>query len=132
MAQPVWVVRARRAQMRRQLKFTHRLARRQVREATFAAYLAWLRYISQTLLPWRRHMAVAARAAIAARSVLENEPFEVYPPIAVASEPPIRAWMDRLYYFSPRFAAHIVTVCIVITVTLFSADVQLHFPTALA
>src|SRR5215212_4510095 len=102
MAQPVWVVRARRAQMRRQLKFTHRLARHQARAATFVAYLVWLRYISQTLQPWRRRMAVAARAATAARSVLENEPFEVYTPIARV-EPPIRGWMDRLYYFSPRF-----------------------------
>lgn len=77
-------------------------------------------------------MAVAAHAAIAARSVLENVPFEVYTPTAPAAEPPIRAGLDRLYYFSPRFAAHIVTVCIVITVALFSADVQLQFPTALA
>src|SRR3954470_17456043 len=98
MAQPVWVVRARRAQMRRQLKFTHRLAQRQAREATFATYLAWLRYISQILQPWQRQMAVAARAAIAARSVLENEPLEAYTPTVPAAEPPIRAWMDRLYY----------------------------------
>lgn len=132
MAQPVWVVRARRAQMRRQLKYTHRLAQRQAREATFATYLAWLRYISQTLRPQRHHTVVAARAAVAARSVLENEPLDIYAPTAATADPSIRPWLDRLIAFSPRFAAHIVTVCIVITVALFSADVRLQVPAALA
>lgn len=132
MAQPVWVVRARRAQMRRQLIASHKQARHQAREATFAAYLAWLRYISQTLQPWRRRRIVAVQAAVAARSVLENVPLEAYPPAASAADPPIRAWMDRLYHFSPRFAAHIVAIGIVMAVALFSADVQLRLPAALS
>jgi murein DD-endopeptidase MepM/ murein hydrolase activator NlpD len=118
--------------MRRQSGSTKRLAQRQARAATFAAYLAWLQYISQALQPWRLHRTVAARAAIAARSVLENEPIEPYAPTVPVAEPSIRAWIDRLYHFSPRFAAHIVTICIVITVALFSADVQLSLPPALS
>src|SRR5690242_8592040 len=113
MAQPVWVVRARRAQMRRQLIASHKLARHQAHEATFAAYLAWLRYISQAIQPWRRRRIVAVQAAVAARSVLENVPLEVFSPAASAADPPIRAWMDRLHHFSPRFAAHIVAIGIV-------------------
>jgi murein DD-endopeptidase MepM/ murein hydrolase activator NlpD len=132
MAQPAWVVRARRAQMRRQLIATHWLARHQAREVTLAAYLAWLRYISQTLQPSRRRMIVAARAAIAARAVLEDVPLELYTPTWPAADPPIRAWMDRLYHFSPRFAAHIVAISIVMAVALFSADLQLRLPTALS
>jgi murein DD-endopeptidase MepM/ murein hydrolase activator NlpD len=132
MAQPLWVVRARRAQMRRQSIATQRLARGQVRKATLAAYLAWLRYISQIRLPSRRHITAAARAAIAARAVLENVPLESYAPVAPATQAPIRASMDRLYHFSPRFAAHIVAISIVITVALFSADVSLRLPPARA
>src|SRR5436190_24373855 len=104
MAQPAWVVRARRAQMRRQLMATHRLAQCQARKATFAAYLAWLRYISQVLQPSRQHRIIAARAAMAARSVLENVPLESYAPTMPATAPLIRAWIDRLYHCSPRFA----------------------------
>ena len=132
MAQPLWVVRARRAQMRRQSIATQRLARGQVRKATLAAYLAWLRYISQIRLPSRRHITAAARAAIAARAVLENVPLESYAPVAPATHAPNRASMDRLYHFSPRFAAHIVAISIVITVALFSADVSLRLPPARA
>ncbi|MEO7909734.1 MAG: LysM domain-containing protein, partial [Roseiflexaceae bacterium] len=132
MAQPVWVVRARRAQMRRQLISTHRLAQRQAREATFATYLAWLRYISQTIQPWRRRMTMAARAAIAARSVLENVPLESYVSTVPAVNPSMRAWIDVLHRISPRFAAHIVAISIVLTVALFSADMQLQLPPAFA
>src|SRR4051794_9603588 len=132
MAQPAWVVRARRAQMQRQLISTQRLAKREARKATLAIYLEWLRYISQTLLPSRRHLTVAARASIAARSVLENKPLELHIPTAPVIDPSIRALVDRFYDFSPRFAAHIVTISIVITVALFSADVQLRMPLALS
>lgn len=130
MAQPVWVVRARRAQMRRQLIATDQRAQRQARETAFATYLTRLRYISQIFLPTRRRLIVAARAAVAARSVLENMPLEAYSPTAPAADLPMRAWLDRLYHFSPRFAAHIITISIVL-VALFSADVQLQLPTAL-
>jgi murein DD-endopeptidase MepM/ murein hydrolase activator NlpD len=132
MAQPVWVVRARRAQMRRQLIATDRLARRQAREVTLAAFLTWLRYISQTPLLSRRRMIVAARAAIAARSVLENVPLESYAPTMPAVDLPMRAWMDRLYHISLRFAAHVVAISIVMAVAQFSADLQLRLPTALS
>jgi murein DD-endopeptidase MepM/ murein hydrolase activator NlpD len=132
MAQPAWVVRARRAQMRRQLVATHRVARRQAREVTFAAYLAWLRYISQALRPSWRLRIVSARAALAARSVLEDLPFEGYSPTPLTPSPPSWAWLDRLYHFSPRFAAHIVAICIVMSVTLFAADLQLRLPAALS
>jgi len=132
MAQPAWVVRARRAQMRRQLIATHWLAQRQAREVTLAAYLAWLRYISQTLRPSRRRKIIAARAAMAARSVLEDIPLESYAPPTPAADPPIRAWIDRLHHFPPRFAAHVVAISIVMAVALFSADVQLRLPTALS
>lgn len=132
MAQPAWVVRARRAQMRRQLIATHRLAQRQAREATLAVYLVKLRYISQTLQPGRRHRIIAARAAIAARAVLENVPLEAYAPITPAADPSLRAWTDRLYHVSSRFAAHVVAICIVMAVALFSADLPLRLPTALS
>src|SRR5262245_4658335 len=113
MAQPAWVVRARRAQIRRQLIATHRLAQRQARQATFAVYLIKLRYISQILHPGRRHRMIAARAALAARSVLENMPLEAYVPTMPAADPSIRAWIDRLYHISSRFAAHVVVIGIV-------------------
>ncbi len=69
---------------------------------------------------------MAARAAIAARSVLEDMPLEAYLPFTPAAIPTSRAWMDRLFHFSPRFAAHIVAISIVMTVALFSAGVQLR------
>jgi murein DD-endopeptidase MepM/ murein hydrolase activator NlpD len=77
-------------------------------------------------------MIVAAHAAIAARAVLEDVPLENFAPTISATDPPTRAWMDRLYHISPRFAAHIVAICIVMIVTLFAADMHLRMPTALA
>jgi murein DD-endopeptidase MepM/ murein hydrolase activator NlpD len=132
MAQPVWVVRARRAQMRRQFIASHKLARRQAREETLAAYLAWLRYISQSIRPSQRQRAEAIRAAVAARSVLENVPLETYSPATQAANRSIRGWAELLYHFSPRFAAHIVAIGIVLMVALFSAGVQLRLPTTLS
>jgi len=114
--------------MRRQLLATQR----QAREATFAAFLARLRYISQTLQPVRRRRIVAVRAAMAARSVFENVPLEAYTPSTPAADPSIRAWMDRLYHVSPRFAAHMAAICIVMAVALFSADLQLHLSPSLS
>jgi murein DD-endopeptidase MepM/ murein hydrolase activator NlpD len=132
MAQPAWIVRARRAQMRRQLIANDRLAQRQARHARLAAYLVKLRYISQILRFGRRHRLVAARAAMAARSVFENVPLEAYAPTTPTADPSIRAWIDRLSHVSPRFAAHIVAICIVMVVALCSADLQLHLPPALS
>jgi murein DD-endopeptidase MepM/ murein hydrolase activator NlpD len=123
MAQPAWGVRARRSQMRRQLLATDRLTQRRARGALLAAYLIRLRYISQTLQSGRRHAIVAERAARAARSVLENVPLEAYAPPPPAANPSIRAWLDRLHQLlSPRFAAHVVVIGIVMAVALCSAD----------
>jgi murein DD-endopeptidase MepM/ murein hydrolase activator NlpD len=77
-------------------------------------------------------MIIAARAAVAARSVLENAPLEPYAPTEFAVDAPDRTWLDRLYHFSPRFAAHVVAISIVMVVALFSADLHLQAPTSLS
>jgi murein DD-endopeptidase MepM/ murein hydrolase activator NlpD len=125
MAQPAWVVRARRAQIRRQLLAADRLTRHQARKAVFAVYLAKLGYISQTLQPARRRRIAAVRAALAARSVLENVPLETYTPNTPAVEPSIHAWMDLLSHVSPRIAAHTIAISIVMVVALFTTDLRL-------
>jgi murein DD-endopeptidase MepM/ murein hydrolase activator NlpD len=75
-------------------------------------------------------MIVAARAAMGARAVLENTPLDASTPIAPVADAPIRAWMDRLYYCSPRLAAHVVAICIVMTVALFADGLHLQLPDA--
>src|SRR5690242_1444051 len=97
MAQPAWVVRARRAQVRRLLIATQRLERRQARRAILAAAFAWLRYISQSLYPGQRRRMAAARAAVAARAILENVALEPGTPAIPSVLPPARAWADRLH-----------------------------------
>jgi len=77
-------------------------------------------------------MIVAARAAFAARSVLENAPLESYAPTESTVDAPARTWIDRLYHFSPRFAAHLVAIGIVMVVALFSADLHLEVPASLS
>jgi murein DD-endopeptidase MepM/ murein hydrolase activator NlpD len=74
-----------------------------------------------------------AQAAIAARSALENkQPIAHAPPLLSVDAPPNRAWIERLYLFSPRFAAHVVTIGIVLVVTFCSAGVRLDLPAGLS
>jgi murein DD-endopeptidase MepM/ murein hydrolase activator NlpD len=76
---------------------------------------------------------VSAQAALAARSVLENkQPVTHLPPLLSADAPPNRAWIERLYLFSPRFASHVVTISIVLIAALFSAGVRLELPAGLS
>src|SRR5262245_6218027 len=118
MAQPAWVVRARRAQIRRQLAATRRIARREAQRTILAAQRSQLRYISQTLQLGRQG-TMAARAAIAARSVLENRPSTPFAaPQSAIDTPPGLAWMDRLLAFSPRVAAHAIVISLVMTAAL--------------
>ena len=98
-----------------------------------AAHLSWLRYISQTLQLDRQHRRAAARAAISARSVLDDtSPVPFAQPQPSADTPPSRAWMDRLFSFSPRFAAHTVVISLVLAAALLSAGMRMHLPDGLS
>jgi len=119
--------------MRRQLAAVDRPAWRKVWAISFAVRLTWLRYISQALQLPRRRKMFAVHAAIAARSVLEDTPLVAFAPLLFSADAsPQRAWIERLYLFSPRFAAHAITVGIVLTVALFSVGVQFQLPTVLS
>jgi murein DD-endopeptidase MepM/ murein hydrolase activator NlpD len=118
--------------MRRQLILIHRPAWRKMRGASFAAHLAWLRYISQTIQRPRQRMMIAARAAIAARAVLEDTPIASFAPVpANADVLPNRGWTELLYLFSLRFAAHAVTIGIVLVAALFSTGLRVQLPATL-
>ncbi|HEU5102272.1 MAG TPA: peptidoglycan DD-metalloendopeptidase family protein [Roseiflexaceae bacterium] len=118
--------------MRRQLAAANRSAWGKAWATSVVARLSWLGFISQALRVLRRRELIAAQAATDARSILENTPPMAYIlPRLGADAPPNRAWIDRLYLFSPRFAAHAVTIGIVLLVTMFSAGVRLDLPVGL-
>jgi murein DD-endopeptidase MepM/ murein hydrolase activator NlpD len=96
--------------------------------SAYSAQPAWLRYFSHLIHQFTWQARESARAALAARAVLEGAP----PGQFLLSESGIAAqtrwrrsrWLRGL---SPRLAAHIVVVGLVISIALLSSRLELNF-----
>lgn len=125
MAQPAWVVRNRRARFRRRV--APAVGRGWPAGWGYRVQPAWLRYFSHALHSPQRRSVETARAALAARAVLEGTSPEQFP--ASLSETGVWApgWLTyNLRALPLRFAAHIIAVAIVLSVALLSSDLAIQ------